>query len=962
MRNFGKKKRSSKKFGRRRNKNRKLDSNGKDVQKREAGIQSGVKRKNAHNVVMKNLGLDGPFWKQEKNKLKVNVSLSQPEYVFSQMKEKVLMECKYCKREIKYKECLRSNGMQNNWVFSCGNKKCSNYNMPVKNCISLPVKGRKKNVPLFNITNTVGVISSGTEFEKNELHLGILGCSTMSKNSRISLTKLIAPPLENFTNKVIDKNLKKEVLLSNKRKNTSGGKNSVNGCVDGTWMKKGNMHEYNSGNGAVAMVGSNSKKVIGYHYMSKNCLRCLKYEKEGFEIIPPHENCTRNFPSDASSGSMEPIGVSKIVRDIFSKGYNLTDIGKDGDSSVLAKLRIDYPDKNFTEHLGSHHFIKVYRNSLYKIKNELALPDSVLGSSEINKICIYILIMTNQNQGNIESFKQACNVFESHIFNDHSLCQQHKVSWCEEWKDESVDTVTTQKSHYLRFDLTGGNRNQNSCLLRFKNLFHRNIIQTLKDKSHKLTNLAPDNNVENVNNSIHSKGSKRVNYSNSVRGKMNVQNGILHNNLGPCFASNFVVEELKVPSELINTKQMELLERKSKYNRARSKTHFSRIERKARTIKNNLLKKNVSSKTKEFIKGADYSSKQEYKNLYASEDIDWYIDVDEYNGYKILPFSKYDFKKDWNDFEQWLEKKEISNIFTKEEKCALFNCVIVDHECSSRNSKKAIVVSTHAKKLWSRDVFGGICNPFQEISELNSEHRSAQRVHKLSNELLQKKYSLKDHLCQLGDFLKDKFVIAWNVGYDKTVTVQNFERSLPQETQKLEKVVWIEGMAISYISIKHANKNKSSSHVSKKLVDVYCSLFPGMEMKYSHTSWFDVIMACDVIGYSSNKDLFYRTRIIEIVNYLTNHSKRFERGNISTGKPYYAIKLKYCGCKKACSGRCSCSKIIEKDGKYSGSIQCCEINCSCKGSCSKKTGSKRKLSEMTGGKEENEPKKRRKEN
>ena len=888
-------------FGRRRDK--KKCSNGKSVSmiKSAAGKSSGRSRsqKAKKEVKGRNKGLDGPFWKPEKQYTR---SVANPKLVFSNLNEKVNLNCKECGREVKYQKCVAHNGLQNKWLFTCGNKNCRNYFFDIKNCESIPVRGRKKKVPILNVQNIVGSMVAGQEFQKTELFLGCMGISAQSVDARVRLTKDVAPLITEFYDEKIEKNLEKEVRLS--------GEKRVGATFDGTWMKKGNGKQYDSLNGATVSVGMKSGKVIGAHYMSKGCIICKRAEKEG--VVPKKHTCTRNFPVDGSSRSMEAVGCSEIVKKMAEKGVILSNLGKDGDSTMAAKLKIDFPDLVIEEHLGITHFIKCLRKCLYSIRKEHFFGDEIFGTVQIEKILVYIRILITDNQGNETALKRAAEVCLEHIFNNHSLCLQENVSWCKQ-----KNGVSTSNCFHLRYDNTIGTSEDKQRISRLKNVLNRNVFEVIKEKASKLANFAVDNLPENVNNSIHSKGSKRVCYANSVRGKTNVELGILHNNEGVGFASDLLKSKFNIQEENIDIETIKRIKRREKYNSARSKITHSKNLRKSN--KKN-TKKKISKKTSKLITGASYSSKNEYSKMFE-RCIDWYSEVNNWNSYTIRKFEEYNESSLREEMETWISSNNFN--LNEEHKNILFNIVILDHEGSSKNSKESVIMSTHCKFFFSHSIFGNYCNPFTEISEKNKSFLQSQNVHKLSTEFLKSKEDLKTHLENLCNFLNGKIVIAWNKSYDCSVTMNNLIRSFSLGAQKVKDCLWLEGMTIADENIKIANV--SSLQCVKKLGKTFVNLYPNCDISYEHTSWFDDVMAGMVICYNPNtkNEGFSEQSLKHMLSFVSNCKKRAERFANMKKVDLYKASIKFCGCKKGCNGRCACLK----------SGISCTFKCACGGNC-----------------------------
>ena len=102
---------------------------------------------------------------------------------------------------------------------------------------------------------------------------------------------------------------------------------------DGTWQKRG----FSSQNGCVAVISTDTGKVLDVENMSKSCKQCQLHshlDKDSVEYQlwrADHDHCTANF--QGSAPAMGPEGTERIFRrSIETHKLRYSELYGDGDS------------------------------------------------------------------------------------------------------------------------------------------------------------------------------------------------------------------------------------------------------------------------------------------------------------------------------------------------------------------------------------------------------------------------------------------------------------------------------------------------------------------------------------------------------------------------------------------------------------------------------------------------------
>ena len=127
------------------------------------------------------------------------------------------------------------------------------------------------------------------------------------------------------------------------------------------WQKRGK--GFNSLTGVGHLIGSKTKKVVGYRTRNKRCATCHLASLRG--RIPRKHDCRKKW--FGSSKGMEPDVVVELVKECNDRGVTVRSIIGDDDSITLKRLREEI-DTDITKISDIVHTKRTLTNRLYELK------------------------------------------------------------------------------------------------------------------------------------------------------------------------------------------------------------------------------------------------------------------------------------------------------------------------------------------------------------------------------------------------------------------------------------------------------------------------------------------------------------------------------------------------------------------------------------------------------------------
>ena len=208
-----------------------------------------------------------------------------------------------------------------------------------------------------NVLFAIAFIASGDGGTEAARLLGLLGLpnsTTMQGRSFGTIEKQLSPVIQSYAYEILDDNLKDEVALlfgDNcdmngtrlyeqwfEKKLTEELWPRVGGCADMGWQQKGSGRKRNSKSGHALVVGMGTRKAIAMATCSKGCGYCKSWlTTHTVDEPPPEHKCYINH--HGSSGSMEPLAVLQMYKDLYNKQVIVDRFVVDDDSSLKAKLK-----------------------------------------------------------------------------------------------------------------------------------------------------------------------------------------------------------------------------------------------------------------------------------------------------------------------------------------------------------------------------------------------------------------------------------------------------------------------------------------------------------------------------------------------------------------------------------------------------------------------------------------------
>lgn len=168
------------------------------------------------------------------------------------------------------------------------------------------------------------------------------------------------------------------------------------------------------------MIGSESKKVLGYANDNKNCRICEYAEKLGLK--PRKHDCRRNW--QGSSKAMEPHMVVNIVKKINDSGKcRVSTLIGDDDTSTISHIHQEV-DPSVDKRSDKNHVKKNLGKLILELSKKYPKILTRLVILYFQKLFAY---MVSQNKGNPENIKRGLKAIVNHAFGDHQHCDQE---WC----------------------------------------------------------------------------------------------------------------------------------------------------------------------------------------------------------------------------------------------------------------------------------------------------------------------------------------------------------------------------------------------------------------------------------------------------------------------------------------------------------------------------------------------------
>ena len=221
-----------------------------------------------------------------------------------------------------------------------------------------------------NVAFVLSFIASGDGGTEAARVLGLMGLpnsTTMQSRSFGNIESFIGPTVVNFTERIINDNLGREVeaVYDGRCHPTSGEKlydlwlqgnlqeehwPRIRAGTDMGWQQKGSGRCYNSKSGHAFFIGDKTRLVVAKELCSRACATCKSWytthPMDGIE--PPEHRCTINH--EGTSGSMEAKAVLLMYERLYSrKQVILSHIVSDDDSSIKATLKWSNED-----HMANH--------------------------------------------------------------------------------------------------------------------------------------------------------------------------------------------------------------------------------------------------------------------------------------------------------------------------------------------------------------------------------------------------------------------------------------------------------------------------------------------------------------------------------------------------------------------------------------------------------------------------------
>ncbi|XP_071168369.1 uncharacterized protein [Mytilus edulis] len=217
------------------------------------------------------------------------------------------LDCKLCGLPLHLKHAVKINecGLGSILKIMCMNRNCNHLN-------NVPTGKRHGRIWDINSKVALAAIHIGLGEHQLNAFLSILNMPTVSHKMFDQRSKEVGEVLESLAEESMVEWTEKEKTLTKE----CGGDENITVCVDAGWQKRGSGRAYDSLTGHCSMIGSKSRKIIGYKWRSKTCRICEVASRKG--KIPKLHQCRKNFGGSAKA--MEPDMVIDLVREARLKG------------------------------------------------------------------------------------------------------------------------------------------------------------------------------------------------------------------------------------------------------------------------------------------------------------------------------------------------------------------------------------------------------------------------------------------------------------------------------------------------------------------------------------------------------------------------------------------------------------------------------------------------------------------
>ena len=211
-----------------------------------------------------------------------------------------------------------------------------------------------------NVLYVISHLNSGNGGTEASRLLGLLGLpnsTTMQSGSFSSIEKELAPVLYDYAEEIMFDNLKEEVaiILGDRAVDEETGVSHYQlwldkklpehlwprmyGCADMGWQQKGSGRKRNSKSGHALVIAMHTRKAVAKAVCSKACGYCKTWATQHTAAEPPPQHLGCFINHTGSSGSMEPVAILQMYKDLYDKQVIVEKFVADDDSSMKAKLK-----------------------------------------------------------------------------------------------------------------------------------------------------------------------------------------------------------------------------------------------------------------------------------------------------------------------------------------------------------------------------------------------------------------------------------------------------------------------------------------------------------------------------------------------------------------------------------------------------------------------------------------------
>ncbi|CAG2205332.1 unnamed protein product [Mytilus edulis] len=463
------------------------------------------------------------------------------------------LDCKLCGLPLHLKHAVKINecGLGSILKIMCMNRNCNHLN-------NVPTGKRHGRIWDINSKVALAAIHIGLGEHQLNAFLSILNMPTVSHKMFDQRSKEVGEVLESLAEESMVEWTEKEKTLTKE----CGGDESITVCVDAGWQKRGSGRAYDSLTGHCSMIGSKSRKIIGYKWRSKTCRICEVASRKG--KIPKIHQCRKNFGGSAKA--MEPDIVIDLVREARLKGTNICTIVGDEDSTTIARIRSNV-DKDIKKLSDSNHMKKTLGKKLYDLKNK----HQSLSTKVINYVIKCFNFLVAQGKGQPEKICKSLPALAKHPFGDHSDCH---TDWCRFIEE------TGMKYRSLPYGKPLSDKSLQASL--------QQIFSSYAEHSNKLANLESTQGNESFNKTVASKAPKSKHYGGSGSLGYRIAASVVQKNRGQIYTVDANVSAGLSPG--VHTKKLftlrDLQAKKRKAIAVTKKAKLHRIQLKSKRHQN----------------------------------------------------------------------------------------------------------------------------------------------------------------------------------------------------------------------------------------------------------------------------------------------------------------------------------------------------------------------------------------